>query len=125
MNRVIGIGGIFFKTKEPQKMRDWYKTHLGIPVEEWGWSFKWKDLSNSENQGYTVWSPFLETTNYFQPSEKQFMVNFIVENLLELLEQLRKEDVQVMDKTEESEFGKFGWIMDPEGNKIELWEPIY
>jgi predicted enzyme related to lactoylglutathione lyase len=123
MQRVTGIGGIFFKTKEPEKIKKWYREYLGIPMEKYGWSFKWRDLNNLEIQGFTVLSPFPDNTKYFNPSKKEFMINFRVENLLELLDQLRKEGVQVMDEIEESEFGKFGWIIDPEGNKIELWEP--
>jgi predicted enzyme related to lactoylglutathione lyase len=92
-------------------------------MEIYGWSFNWRDLNDPDKKCYTVWSPFPESTKYFQPCEKQFMINYIVENLSGLLTQLRKEGVTVMDETEESEFGKFGWIIDPEGNKIELWEP--
>ncbi|MCX6151105.1 MAG: VOC family protein [Ignavibacteriales bacterium] len=123
MTRVTGIGGIFFKSKDPQKTRDWYNEHLGIQSESWGYSFEWRELDKPEIKGSTIWSPFPDNTKYFQPSEKQFMINYRVDNLSELLEELRKEGVQVMEKTEESEFGKFGWILDPDGNKIELWEP--
>lgn len=121
-NRVTGIGGFFFKTKDPNNIREWYKTHLGLNTDQYGWSFWWKDKEG--NEGMTQWSPFKEDTTYFQPSEKQFMMNFRVENLAELLEVLKKEGVTVVGEMEEFDYGKFGWVLDPEGNKIELWEPV-
>ena len=122
--RVTGIGGIFFKADDPEKLGAWYAKHLQLPIEDWGGaSFKWREKENSEREGYTIWSPFQSDTEYFEPSKKPFMINFRVENLDAVLEQLRAEGVTVDDKKEESEFGKFGWIMDPEGNRIELWEP--
>ncbi|PRX57330.1 VOC family protein [Flagellimonas meridianipacifica] len=121
-NRVTGIGGFFFKSKDPDHIKTWYKTHLGIPVDNYGWSFWWKDKDGKDCM--TQWSPFKEDTEYFSPSEKQFMMNFRVENLKELLEVLKSEGVTVIDKVEEYDYGKFGWILDPEGNKIELWEPV-
>ena len=120
--RVTGIGGIFFKAKNPDHIKTWYKEHLGIPTDNYGWSFWWKDTDG--NDCMTQWSPFNEDTEYFDPSEKQFMMNYRVENLKELLEVLKSEGVQVIDKVEEYDYGKFGWIVDPEGNKIELWEPV-
>ncbi|WP_435624397.1 VOC family protein [Flagellimonas sp.] len=120
--RVTGIGGIFFKAKNPDHIKTWYKEHLGIPTDNYGWSFWWKDADG--NDCMTQWSPFNEDTKYFNPSEKQFMMNYRVENLKELLEVLKSEGVQVIDKVEEYDYGKFGWIVDPEGNKIELWEPV-
>ncbi len=120
--RVTGIGGFFFKTKDPDNIKAWYKTHLGIPTDNYGWSFWWKD--GDGNDCMTQWSPFKEDTEYFDPSKKQFMMNFRVENLKELLTELEKEGVTVVGKIEEYDYGKFGWILDPEGNKIELWEPV-
>ncbi len=120
--RVTGIGGFFFKAENPDHIKAWYKTHLGIPTDNYGWSFWWKDANG--NDAMTQWSPFAKTTDYFEPSEKEFMFNFRVENLKELLEELKKEGVTVIDKVEEYDYGKFGWILDPEGNKIELWEPV-
>ena len=120
--RVTGIGGFFFKTKDPSKIKDWYKTHLGLNTDQYGCSFWWKDQKG--NDCMTQWSPFTEDTTYFQPSDKQFMMNFRVENLEELLEALKKEGVTVVGEIEEYDYGKFGWIMDPEGNKLELWEPV-
>jgi predicted enzyme related to lactoylglutathione lyase len=125
MKRVTGLGGVFFKTKDPKKIKAWYNKHLGLPVDEYGSSFRWIDLNDKEAKvpALTSWSPFKEDTSYFQPSEKQFMFNYRVENLVELLPTLKEEGVQVVGEIEETPYGKFGWIMDPEGNKIELWEP--
>jgi predicted enzyme related to lactoylglutathione lyase len=119
--RVTGIGGIFFKTKDPKSVKDWYSKHLGFDTDQWGSTFWWKDKEGKDCS--TQWSPFKEETDYFEPSKKDFMMNFRVENLDELLETLKKEGVKVIAKTESLEEGKFGWIVDLEGNKIELWEP--
>ena len=124
MKRVTGIGGIFFKAKDPAALRAWYSRHLGIPVEEWGGcSFRWKNEDNPEAVGTTVWTVFESDSNCFSPSERPFMINYRVENLTELIALLREEGCAVEEKVQDSEFGKFGWVMDPEGNKIELWEP--
>jgi predicted enzyme related to lactoylglutathione lyase len=120
--RVTGLGGFFFKSKDPDNIKAWYGKHLGLPVDAYGWTFWWKDKEGKDCS--TQWSPFKDDTNYFQPSEKEFMMNFRVENLHELLATLKEEGVTVVDKVEEYDYGKFGWIIDPEGNKIELWEPI-
>ncbi len=121
-NRVTGLGGFFFKTKNPKALKEWYRNHLGLPTDDYGCTFWWKDKEGSACS--TQWSPFNENTEYFQPSDKQFMMNFRVENLIELLKTLKKEGVTIIGKVEEYEYGKFGWIMDLEGNKIELWEPF-
>ncbi|AWX44896.1 Lactoylglutathione lyase [Flagellimonas maritima] len=121
-NRVTGLGGFFFKTKNPKALKEWYKNHLGLPTDDYGCTFWWKDKRGSSCS--TQWSPLKENTEYFQPSDKQFMMNFRVENLTELLKTLKKEGVTIIGKVEEYEYGKFGWIMDLEGNKIELWEPV-
>jgi predicted enzyme related to lactoylglutathione lyase len=125
MKRVTGIGGIFFKTKDPAKIKAWYGKHLGLPVDEYGASFKWLEVDNkdAETPALTAWSPFKDDTKYFAPSEKPFMFNYRVENLVELLKLLKEEGVEVVGEMQEFPYGKFGWIMDPEGNKIELWEP--
>ncbi len=125
MKRVTGLGGVFFKSEEPQKLREWYGKHLGLAMEDWGSTFFWIDPNNPEakEQGRTIWSAFEKDTTYFDPSAKPYMFNYRVENLDELLKVLREEGVTVIDKVEEVSYGKFGWIMDPEGNKIELWEP--
>lgn len=124
MKRVTGIGGVFFKSEDPKNMQDWYNKHLGIEMNEWSGMFQWRDIEDKEKVCTTVWSPFEKKTDYFDPSTKDYMFNYRVENLSDLLEQLKKEGVEVIDKIEEYEYGKFGWIMDPEGRKIELWEPV-
>lgn len=120
--RVTGLGGFFFRSKDPDKIKDWYKNHLGLNTDQYGCTFWWKD--GNGNKCSTQWSPMKEDTEYFKPSEKQFMMNFRVENLVELLKALRAEGVTIVGEIEEYEYGKFGWILDPEGNKLELWEPI-
>ncbi len=124
MKRVTGIGGLFFKTGNPDMIREWYGKHLGISMQDQhGAVFTWGKEGKDE-KGSTVWSPFKKTTTYFQPSEKDFMFNYRVENLEALMKVLKEEGVQVVGEMEVYEYGKFGWIMDPEGNKIELWEPV-
>lgn len=123
MKRVTSIGGIFFKCKDPSKMRDWYSAHLGLKTDKYGTSFKWREADDSTRKGFTQWSPFSEKTNYFAPSIKDFMINYRVENLESLVGELRKEGVTIVDTIEVFEYGKFVHILDPEGNKIELWEP--
>ena len=120
-NRVTGIGGVFFKTKDPAAVKEWYNKHLGLNTDQWGCTFWWKDKDG--NDCSTQWSPFEEDTEYFKPSEKEFMMNYRVENLEELMKTLKAEGVQVMEEVQIVEEGKFGWIMDCDGNKIELWEP--
>jgi predicted enzyme related to lactoylglutathione lyase len=124
MKRVTGIGGIFIKSQDPKRLREWYRRHLGIEFEDWGgFAFRWKSPDNPDGTGTTVWSIFEASSNYFDPSRSQCMVNYRVHELQPLLAVLRSEGCQVIDKVEESEFGKFGWVVDPDGNKIELWEP--
>ena len=124
MKRVTGIGGIFYKSKDPDRLREWYRKHLGIESESWGsFSFQWRDDPGYED-GQTVWSVFPADTKYFDPSNSSFMIDFRVEDLDWLLTQLRAEGIDVDPKSgEASDFGKFGWIMDPDGNRVELWEP--
>jgi len=121
--KVTGIGGIFFKCKDPKKMREWYKTHLGLETNQYGTVFEWYQGADSTKKGFTQWSPFNEKTKYFEPSTKDFMINYRVENLAALIEQLKKDSVTVTDQIETVEYGKFVHIMDIEGNKLELWEP--
>lgn len=124
MKRVTGIGGIFFKSKNPQALGAWYREHLGIPVEEWGGAaFRWGTQEAPATAGTTIWSPFQDDTDYFAPSSAPFMINYRVEDLDALLAQLRNEGCNVDPKVQESEYGKFGWVIDPDGNKIELWQP--
>ncbi|CAN5269000.1 hypothetical protein BH09BAC2_BH09BAC2_01520 [soil metagenome] len=121
--KVTGIGGIFFKCKEPKKVREWYQKHLGLNTNPYGAVFEWHKGADSSKKGFTQWSPFKETTKYFEPSVKDFMINYTVENLESLVEQLRNDGVIITDKIEVVEYGKFVHILDLEGNKIELWEP--
>ncbi len=123
MKKVTGIGGIFFKCKNPQKVKEWYQTHLGFDTDQWGTNFEWRQADDSTQKGFTQWSPFEENTKYFEPSEKEFMINYCVENIETLVDQLVKEGVTIIDDIESFEYGKFVHIMDVEGNKIELWEP--
>jgi predicted enzyme related to lactoylglutathione lyase len=124
MRRVTGIGGVFFKSKDPKALGAWYKAHLGIDVQEWGGAaFDWKGPHNPEGTGTTAWSLFPADTKHFAPSAAPFMINYRVQDLHALLAALRAEGVRVEDKVEESEYGKFGWVVDPEGNKVELWQP--
>jgi len=123
MKKVTGIGGIFFKCKDPKQMRDWYETNLGLNTNEYGAVFEWRQGADSTKKGFSQWSPFSEKTKYFEPSSKDFMINYRVENIEMLIEELKKNGVTVVDTIETVEYGKFVHIMDIEGNKIELWEP--
>ena len=123
MQRVTGIGGIFFKCNEPDKIKDWYKTHLGLNTSPYGTMFEWREEADPEKKGFTLWTPFKESTKYFEPSSRDFMINYRVENLEAVVEELRKEGVTLLDNIEDSEYGKFVHLLDPEGNKIELYEP--
>jgi predicted enzyme related to lactoylglutathione lyase len=124
--RVTGVGGIFFKAKDSKKLMAWYEKHLGIKPEQEGSTtamFQWREEEHPDHFGQTVWAIFPHDTKYFDPGSSPFMINFRVSNLKQVLEQLRKEGVRVDDNIGEDDFGKFGWIMDSEGNRIELWEP--
>ncbi|MFA5011500.1 MAG: VOC family protein [Ignavibacteria bacterium] len=123
MKKVTGIGGIFFKCKDPEKVKEWYKAHLGLNIDKYGTSFEWRYSENPEQKGFLQWSPFPENTKYFTPSEKEFMINYRVEDLEKLVEELRESGVTILDEIEAFEYGKFVHILDLEGNKIELWEP--
>ncbi len=123
LKRVTGIGGIFFKCKEPKKVREWYQQHLGLEVNDYGSVFEWYQGADSTKKGFTQWSPFNEKTKYFEPSTKEFMINYRVANLDALVLELKKEGVTITDSVSTYDYGKFVHIMDLEGNKIELWEP--
>ena len=124
MGRVTGIGGIFFKSEDPERLKSWYQQHLGITPDKDGYiAFEWREKQDPDTVGYTVWGPFQDDTKYFHPSTKAYMFNFRVDDLDALLEQLRAAGVEVDDNVEEYEYGRFGWVMDPEGHRIELWEP--
>src|SRR4051812_21318546 len=123
MKKVTGIGGVFFKCKDPDKMKEWYKTHLGFDTNEYGANFEWRDAEDPTKKGSTTWSPFAEKTKYFEPSTKDFMINYRVENLEALVEQLKNEGVTIVDTIETYDYGKLVHIIDVEGNNVELWEP--
>ena len=124
MARVTGIGGVFFNAKDPPALRAWYKGHLGIDVQEWGGAaFTWTDDAGKPVAGTTIWSVSDANGDYLAPSTASFMINYRVADLAALLRVLREEGCNVLEKTDDSEYGKFGWVMDPEGNKVELWQP--
>lgn len=123
MKRVTGIGGIFFKAGNPEKIKEWYKKHLGLDTDQYGTNFEWRQGADPAQYGFTQWSPFSQNTTYFEPSGKEFMINYRVENLETLVEELKKEGVIIVDEIETFDYGKFVHILDIEGNKLELWEP--
>jgi predicted enzyme related to lactoylglutathione lyase len=123
MKKVTGIGGIFFKCKDPGKMKEWYKTHLGLNTNDYGATFEWYEGDDKTKKGQTQWTPFKETTKYFEPSSKEFMINYRVADLEALVAELKKEGVTILDEIASYDYGKFIHILDAEGNKIELWEP--
>jgi predicted enzyme related to lactoylglutathione lyase len=124
MQRVTGIGGIFFNSSDPVSLRAWYKNHLGIDVQEWGGTtFQWVDAEGKPAAGTTVWTVNDATGKHFAPSAAPFMINYRVADLHALVKALRDEGCNVLDKIDESEYGKFAWVIDPDGNKVELWEP--
>ncbi|OPZ97506.1 MAG: Glyoxalase-like domain protein [Bacteroidetes bacterium ADurb.Bin408] len=123
MKKVTGIGGIFFKCKDPKKVNEWYSKNLGLNTNPYGAVFEWYQGADSTRKGFTTWSPFKESTHYFEPSEKDFMINYRVENLEALLKELKENEVTILDTIETYDYGKFVHILDIEGNKVELWEP--
>ncbi|MCC6233946.1 MAG: VOC family protein [Verrucomicrobiales bacterium] len=124
MKRVTGIGGIFFKARHAPELQAWYRKHLGIDVQDWGGTaFRWTDSAGQPTAGTTVWSIGPADNPQFAPSQSSFMINYRVEDVRALVDLLRSEGCHVLDSVEESEFGIFAWVMDPEGNKVELWQP--
>jgi predicted enzyme related to lactoylglutathione lyase len=123
MKKVTGIGGIFFKCKDPNKMKEWYNKHLGLDAGPYGASFEWYEDAEGKKKGLTQWNLNSEAAKLYEPSTKDFMINYRVENLEGLVEELKKEGVTIVDKVETYDYGKFVHIMDMEGNKIQLWEP--
>ncbi|MBR7746723.1 VOC family protein [Undibacterium baiyunense] len=124
MKRVTGIGGIFFKANDAPTLHAWYKRHLGIDVQSWGGTaFSWSDEEGRPTGGSTIWSISARESDMFAPSSAAFMINYRVEDLHGLVKLLKEEGCQVLDKIDESEYGKFAWVIDPEGNKVELWQP--
>ena len=125
MAKVIGVGGIFFKSKDGKKLGAWYRKNLGVDVQAWGGAvFPWEEKPSSAHQRFTVWNPFAKDTKHFAPSREPYMINFIVDDLDALMKKLRKARVKIDAKgIEASEYGRFAWVMDPDGRKLELWEP--
>ncbi len=122
LRKVSGLGGIFFKTKDPKALRQWYASNLGLEVNQYGSVFEWYQGADSTKKGFTQWSPFKETTTYFEPSNKDFMINYRVEDLDGLVQELKNSGVVLVDSVQRYDYGSFAHIMDPEGNKIELWQ---
>jgi predicted enzyme related to lactoylglutathione lyase len=123
MSKVTGIGGVFFKSEDPEQLYTWYEKHLGISRKDGYVAFPWRVDDNPAEQGMTVWSLFKKQSDYFSPSVSPFMINYRVDDLDGLLEALKADGAAVDPKREDSEYGRFAWITDPEGNRIELWEP--
>lgn len=122
--KVVGIGGIFFKSKDPNSTKDWYQNHLGLKTDEYGSLFEFRNSLNPEEINYLQWSPFKDDTTYFEPSKQPFMINYRVQNMEGLVEKLKNEGVTVCDEIASYDYGKFVHIMDADGNKLELWEPV-
>ncbi len=122
--RVTGIGGVFFFSENPKETKSWYAENLGLEINEWGSSFEFRNANRPDEINYLQWSPFKKGSEYFAPSEKEFMINYRVQNLEGLVEKLKSNGVTVLDEIEQYDYGKFVHIMDNEGNKIELWEPV-
>lgn len=124
MKKVTGIGGVFFKCKDPEKIKEWYSKNLGFNTDQYGSAFEFRTSETPDKKAYLQWSPFKDDTTYFSPSEKEFMINYRVNDIEKLVEEFKENGVEVCDGIETYEYGKFVHIMDPEGNKIELWEPV-
>jgi predicted enzyme related to lactoylglutathione lyase len=122
--KVTGIGGIFFKTKDPKQTKEWYRQNLGLQTDDYGSVFEFRNANRPEEINYLRWSPFDEKTEYFNPSEKEFMINYRVQNIESLVKKLKNNGVKIVDEIEEYDYGKFVHIIDNDGNKIELWEPV-
>ncbi|MBC7555258.1 MAG: VOC family protein [Taibaiella sp.] len=123
VRRATGIGGIFFKCKDPKKVRDWRSAHLGLNTNQYGTVFEWRQGANTNKKEFTQWSPFNEKTKYFLPSTRDFMINYRVENLEALVAEFKRDSVVILDTIETYSYGKFAHILDVELNKVELWEP--
>lgn len=124
MKRVTGIGGVFFKSRNPERLKEWYAKHLGLPINQWGCSFEYDPKAENAKKTSLQWSPFSDDTKYFDPSEKPFMINYTVSDLEHLVHLLEAEGVEILGEISVYDYGKFAHIMDCDGNKIELWEPI-
>lgn len=122
--KVTGIGGIFFFSDDPEKSKEWYAKHLGLEVNKWGSSFEFRNANRPDEINYLQWSPFEKNSNYFAPSKREFMINYRVQNIEELVKRLRENGVTILDDIETYDYGKFVHIMDDDGNKIELWDSV-
>lgn len=123
--RVTGIGGVFFTSADPGTLLEWYRTHLGIDAEDWGgFAFQWEEQGKPGETGYTVWGAFPDTTEYFAPSHHPFMINFRVADISGMIAALRAAGVEIVGEVEQHPNGAFAWVLDPEGRKIELWQPV-
>lgn len=123
MKKATGLGGVFFKCDDPKAMNEWYAKNLGLPTTDYGATFEWRQDDDSSKKGSTTWSTFPQDTKYFNPSAKPFMINYRVENIAALVDELKKDNVTIVDEIADSDYGKFVHVLDPEGNIIELWEP--
>ncbi|GAB3882665.1 VOC family protein [Spirosoma agri] len=124
MKKVTGLGGIFFQCENPKAMNGWYAKNLGLPIGEYGTTFEWRQAENPDQKGSTSWCSFPKESDYVKPSTKLFMINYRVENLVALVEELKRDNVTIVDEIAEYDYGKFVHVLDPEGNIIELWEPV-
>lgn len=122
--KITGLGGIFFKSKDPNAMKQWYNDNFSMGTDQYGKSFAWRDVNNKEHIGHTQWSVMKDDTDYFDPGKQQYMINYRVENLEELLEELKSKGIKQIGGLDKYDYGNFAWVLDPEGNKIELWEPV-
>ena len=123
MAKVTGIGGIFFKTKDVHKTKNWYQEHLGLQTDQWGTNFEWRTAGDPSQKGFTQWSPSSSESNFFGNDDQQFMINYRVDDLEALIENLRSQGIKILDEIESVEYGKFVHILDPDGHKVQLWEP--
>lgn len=122
--KITGLGGVFIKSENPDDLKKWYEEQLGLPCDQYGHLFSWRKNENPDEVGYTQFSVFEKNTSYLDPSMKEFMINFRVDDLEAMIDRLKKEGMKVVGEIERYDYGKFGWVMDPDGNKIELWEPV-
>ncbi|MGL4758313.1 MAG: VOC family protein [Patescibacteria group bacterium] len=123
MEKILGIGGLLFKSKNPEATNEWYRTNLGLNINDYGATLEWRDVDNPDLKRMTQWSAFEEKTKYFEPSQSEYMINYIVKDLELMVEQLKKNGVEFLDEIAVYEYGKFVHILDSDGRKIELWEP--
>jgi len=122
--KVTGLGGFFITSENPDKTKKWFEENLGLPCDAYGHLFKWRHVDAPEKIGQTQFSVFEKDSDYLRPGTRDFMINFRVDNLRAIIEEFKRKGLQVVGEIEEYEYGKFGWVMDPDGNKIELWEPV-